>query len=111
MRAWVQVTRPYLRYRGRLDDGDLIYGCTYLQPDNRCGIYDKRPEICRLYPHHRRWLRAPRLFEECSYEVRPVREPLAELPILRLPEPPLAGLEAEGQSHGPASASDTSGRE
>lgn len=23
--------------------------CKHLQPDNRCGIYDTRPEICREY--------------------------------------------------------------
>jgi len=23
--------------------------CTHLQPDGRCGIYERRPEICRAY--------------------------------------------------------------
>lgn len=28
----------------------LVYGdCKYLQPDNRCGIYETRPDICRNY--------------------------------------------------------------
>ncbi len=35
-------------------DGDVWYlmvhaDCQHLQDDNRCGIYDNRPEICRRY--------------------------------------------------------------
>ena len=35
-------------------DGDTWYlmvhaDCQHLQPDNRCGIYDTRPAICRRY--------------------------------------------------------------
>src|SRR5205085_1343670 len=31
--------------------------CRHLQPDNRCGIYDTRPQICREYTT-----------EDCEYE-------------------------------------------
>lgn len=35
-------------------DGDVWYltvyaECRHLQPDNRCGVYDDRPQICRGY--------------------------------------------------------------
>jgi Fe-S-cluster containining protein len=36
-----------------IEDGSwylLVYSdCEHLQPDNRCGIYDTRPQICREY--------------------------------------------------------------
>ncbi|MDA0835405.1 MAG: YkgJ family cysteine cluster protein [Planctomycetota bacterium] len=36
-----------------VDDGSwylMVYGdCHHLQPDNRCGIYETRPQICRDY--------------------------------------------------------------
>jgi len=30
-------------------DKPLGLRCPHLQPDNRCGIYDRRPQICRDY--------------------------------------------------------------
>lgn len=39
----------------RLDqDGDYVLQsspCTFLLPDNRCSIYDVRPQACSTYPH------------------------------------------------------------
>ena len=36
-----------------VDDGDWYFQvnrtCQHLQPDNRCGIYETRPQICREY--------------------------------------------------------------
>lgn len=29
---------------------DLVGDCPNLQPDFRCGIYDRRPRVCRIYP-------------------------------------------------------------
>jgi Fe-S-cluster containining protein len=28
----------------------VFYHCRYLQPDNRCGVYEDRPQFCRDYP-------------------------------------------------------------
>lgn len=28
----------------------VMFRCSHLQPDNRCGIYDDRPMFCRKYP-------------------------------------------------------------
>ena len=36
------------------EDGDTVMNatpCPFLQPDNKCGIYDIRPKACRQYPH------------------------------------------------------------
>ncbi|MBD3869223.1 MAG: YkgJ family cysteine cluster protein [Acidobacteria bacterium] len=37
---WVQEGEWYLEVRNR---------CKHLLPDNRCGIYDTRPDVCRDY--------------------------------------------------------------
>jgi Fe-S-cluster containining protein len=28
----------------------VFYHCRYLQPDNRCGVHEDRPQFCRDYP-------------------------------------------------------------
>ena len=36
------------------DDGDTVINaspCPFLEPDNRCRIYEVRPNACRQYPH------------------------------------------------------------
>jgi uncharacterized protein len=35
-------------------DGDYVFvftPCPFLEPDNRCKVYDHRPKACREYPH------------------------------------------------------------
>lgn len=33
------------------NEADVVfYHCRYLQPDNRCGVYEDRPQFCRDYP-------------------------------------------------------------
>jgi len=39
--VWVQDGDWYLEVRNR---------CRHLTPDNRCGIYETRPDVCRDYP-------------------------------------------------------------
>lgn len=49
-----ELTEKYLRID---EDGDYVFKkmpCPFLQPDNRCGIYDHRPVACRDYPHTNR---------------------------------------------------------
>lgn len=36
------------------EDGDMVLNqspCSFLEPDNRCAIYEVRPKACREYPH------------------------------------------------------------
>ncbi len=42
------------RYVTTDEDGDYIFNarpCPFLQPDNFCLVYEKRPRACREYPH------------------------------------------------------------
>lgn len=39
------------------EEGDFVLTqapCPFLEPDNRCGIYEHRPTACREYPHTNR---------------------------------------------------------
>lgn len=57
--------------------------CRHLQPDNRCGIYDTRPEICREYSNedceyedswcYQRYFELPQQLEEYAEAVMPLR--------------------------------------
>ena len=35
---------------GTDNEGNLILSCKYLQDNGLCGVYDKRPGLCRNYP-------------------------------------------------------------
>ncbi len=50
MRPGDFVTR-YLRIDEDNDFVLLAAPCPFLQPDNRCSIYEARPKACREYPH------------------------------------------------------------
>jgi Fe-S-cluster containining protein len=46
-------------------EADIVfYHCRYLQADNRCGVYEDRPQFCRDYPDTPFVVMAPR----CAYE-------------------------------------------
>lgn len=32
-------------------DGNIILSCKYLTDEGLCGVYDKRPKLCRNYPN------------------------------------------------------------
>src|SRR6478609_7331659 len=51
-------------------EGSLIFRCQHLQEDNRCGIYDSRPELCRLYPSEQGMLMGGKLAAGCGYQFR-----------------------------------------
>jgi Fe-S-cluster containining protein len=53
------------------EDGDLVFECTRLAPDNTCSIYNDRPAICANYPSRAMFKRQGRLFKECGYYVEP----------------------------------------
>jgi len=36
------------------EDADMVFNnspCSFLEPDNKCTIYENRPKACREYPH------------------------------------------------------------
>ena len=35
---------------GADSNGELILSCKYLNNDGKCGVYEKRPAVCRNYP-------------------------------------------------------------
>ncbi|MEM6730121.1 MAG: YkgJ family cysteine cluster protein [Myxococcota bacterium] len=88
---WVRWFAAYHRFVhnfrpvARGEDGEIIFSCGHLRPDNRCGIYWRRPMLCRTYPVLP-YYDAPQLMPQCSYQVtaRVVTEmkPRASLPIV-----------------------------
>lgn len=55
------------------NDEGLLFHCSHLLPDNRCGIYNDRPGFCRNYPSEQGLILGGRLPEECSYRFTPRR--------------------------------------
>ena len=51
-------------------EGCLIFRCSNLQDDNSCGIYDSRPELCRMYPSEQGMLMGGKLAAGCGYQFR-----------------------------------------
>lgn len=88
---WVRIYIAFHRIThnfsavARGPDGEIFFSCGHLRPDNRCGIYWRRPLLCRTYPVLP-YYDAPKLLPQCSYRVaaRVVTEmkPRASLPIL-----------------------------
>jgi uncharacterized protein len=48
-------------------DTGLLFRCRNLLPDNRCGIYESRPDFCRSYPQEENILKGGNLHSDCSY--------------------------------------------
>jgi Fe-S-cluster containining protein len=51
-------------------EGNLLFCCTHLQVDKRCGIYDTRPDFCRRYPSEQGMLMGAKLAADCGYQFR-----------------------------------------
>ena len=51
-------------------NGEIIFSCGHLGPDNRCGIYRYRPLLCRNYPVIPIF-EPPRVLPGCGYRVAP----------------------------------------
>lgn len=69
-----------------------FYYCRYIGVDNRCGVYDMRPKLCRLYPKNE-FIPLP---TDCAYEgysfmarekvkakVRKAKEQLLDIKVMR----------------------------
>ncbi len=71
---WVRWFAAYHRFVhnfrpvARGEDGEIIFSCGHLRADNRCGIYWRRPMLCRTYPVLP-YYDAPQLMPQCSYRV------------------------------------------
>lgn len=87
--AYHRVTHRFEAY-ARGPNGEVLFRCGHLQPDNTCGIYWRRPLICRTYPVVP-FMEAPKLLPDCSYRIaaRPVAE-MKSRPSLRILNPVVA---------------------
>ncbi|MEO0812665.1 MAG: YkgJ family cysteine cluster protein [Myxococcota bacterium] len=71
---WVRWFAAYHRFVhnfspvARGENGEIIFACGHLRADNRCGIYWRRPMLCRTYPILP-YYDAPQLMPQCSYQV------------------------------------------
>ncbi len=65
--AFHRLTHNF-RWVGRGGNDEFIFSCGHLRADNRCGIYWRRPLICRTYPVLP-YYDAPRVLPQCSYRV------------------------------------------
>lgn len=82
-----------LRRDGNYDEATTtFYGCKYLQDNNLCGIYEKRPALCRHCPStpwsivppgcgFEGWLFMER--EKAKEKIRRAKEELLELKLLK----------------------------
>ena len=71
----VEMVRGYYEenygfvYEGFREDGCLVFSCASLGADNLCGIYLRRPRLCREYPSA--WgSDRPDLYPECGFRMK-----------------------------------------
>jgi Fe-S-cluster containining protein len=77
--------------RDKFPNGDadvVFYRCRYHQPDNRCGVWEDRPQFCRDYPDTPFVVMAPGCaFEEwgaaCKVKYQALKDELTDLKALR----------------------------
>lgn len=50
-----------------LETYGLKVQCEHLQPDNRCGVYERRPSFCRRYPMEEILLMGGKMADNCGY--------------------------------------------
>jgi Fe-S-cluster containining protein len=55
---------------GRTDDGRLVFACGHVGQDGRCGIYARRPLLCRDYPK-RPFFHQPQVLPGCGFSIAP----------------------------------------
>ena len=65
--AYHRVTHRFEAY-ARGPNGEVLFKCGHLQHDNTCGIYWRRPLVCRTYPVVP-FEDAPKLLPDCSYKI------------------------------------------
>jgi hypothetical protein len=67
--GWHRIHHAF-RVVGRGPQGEVIFSCGHLRADGRCGIYARRPLLCRNYPVLS-FFEPPRLLPACSYRAAP----------------------------------------
>ncbi len=53
-------------------DHGLQFKCVHLNPENRCMIYEDRPNFCKKYPSEKGILLGGELAKECGYRFEPI---------------------------------------
>ena len=87
LKAFIAYHRATHRFEAyaRGPNGEVLFRCGHLQNDNTCGIYWRRPSVCRTYPVVPSF-GIPKLLPDCSYTIaaRPVSRMVkrASLPIV-----------------------------
>lgn len=84
------------------DDADVVfYQCRYIGEDNKCQIWEDRPELCRAYPDSPFMVFAPNCaFEPWSAQVKEKFNAMkAELNQLKAMKDQLADLQKEGTEY------------
>ncbi len=87
LKTFIAYQRAAHRFEAyaRGPNGEVLFRCGHLQADNTCGIYWRRPLVCRTYPVVPSF-GIPKLLPDCSYTIaaRPVTLMVkrASLPIV-----------------------------
>jgi hypothetical protein len=58
--------------------GVLYFSCEHLGADNRCRIYENRPDICRNYPASRMFSDGGNLLPGCGFKALPPGKSFAD---------------------------------
>lgn len=90
------------------DEHGLRFKCIHLLEDNRCGIYDRRPLLCRQYPSEHGMLLGSQLPEECDYQFH-ILKPFAEVLAQNLTPVTLTSMTKTAVAH-PASPTESTPR-
>ncbi|NBV42327.1 hypothetical protein EBR96_06120 [bacterium] len=64
---WYEFVYHFEWIRSEPDLKVLVFRCRYLKTDGQCGIYKRRPYICRNYPQPRYFGR-PEFLPGCGYQ-------------------------------------------
>lgn len=70
---FIKLFQPeYRRFRiiGRDEFGPVL-ACKLIRPDGLCPDYEKRPAICRNFPHPEKVQAGGKLYARCSYRLIP----------------------------------------
>ncbi len=65
---WYQFVYSFELKSERPDYDVLIFSCHYLKKNGQCGIYSRRPLICRKYPAPR-YFGQPEVLPGCGYQL------------------------------------------
>jgi Fe-S-cluster containining protein len=67
IRRWVNLHHvvTHIGEEGRVF-ADIPIPCSALTEDGRCGIYEDRPQVCRVWPTSQADLEDPRIKDYCS---------------------------------------------